>query len=51
MAQLDLELFKLLLDGFGAPLGQGYLFSKPVTAQEAGAWLTPEENPMVKGTK
>jgi EAL domain-containing protein (putative c-di-GMP-specific phosphodiesterase class I) len=35
----------------GCPYGQGYLFSKPVTAQEAVAWLTPEENPLVKGNK
>jgi diguanylate cyclase (GGDEF)-like protein/PAS domain S-box-containing protein len=35
----------------GCPYGQGYLFSKPVTPAEAGAWLTPEENPLVKGNK
>jgi EAL domain-containing protein (putative c-di-GMP-specific phosphodiesterase class I) len=35
----------------GCPYGQGFLFSKPVTAQEAGAWLTPEEDPLVKGNQ
>jgi diguanylate cyclase (GGDEF)-like protein/PAS domain S-box-containing protein len=48
---IELSEHRDALVRMGCPYGQGYLFSKPVTAQEAGAWLRPDGSPLVKGTK
>jgi EAL domain-containing protein (putative c-di-GMP-specific phosphodiesterase class I) len=36
---IELDEHRQALVGMGCPYGQGYLFSKPVTADEIGHWL------------